>query len=165
MPDLATLRLTWEPRLLSILRMMVGLLYMEHGLAKVLGSRSSPTMRPVQSKSGPPRLVGAGWRIAARAGFVHPHRRLYSRGQYGGRLFHGARAERLPRCSTAASWQSSTASSSFISGLPAAANGASIEYARLHPPYRRAGPERGSAATGTAFNLPARMGQLLGVSL
>jgi hypothetical protein len=26
-PDLATLRLTWEPRMLSILRMMVGLLY------------------------------------------------------------------------------------------------------------------------------------------
>ena len=37
MSDLATLRLTWEPRELSILRMMVGLLYTEHGLAKVLG--------------------------------------------------------------------------------------------------------------------------------
>src|SRR5499425_3708170 len=36
MADLATLRLTWEPRMLSILRIMVGLLYMEHGLAKIL---------------------------------------------------------------------------------------------------------------------------------
>ena len=44
--DLATLRLAWEPRMLSILRIMVGLLYMEHGLAKVVGFHSSRTMRP-----------------------------------------------------------------------------------------------------------------------
>src|ERR1700747_242811 len=43
MPDLATLRLTWEPRMLSVLRMMVGLLYMEHGLAKVLDFPHQPT--------------------------------------------------------------------------------------------------------------------------
>src|SRR5690349_17968583 len=30
--DWATLRLTWEPRMLSILRIMVGLLYLQHGL-------------------------------------------------------------------------------------------------------------------------------------
>ena len=36
MPGFAILRLTWEPRMLSILRIMVGLLYMEHGLAKIL---------------------------------------------------------------------------------------------------------------------------------
>ena len=29
----------WEPRALSILRIVVGLLYMEHGLAKLFGSR------------------------------------------------------------------------------------------------------------------------------
>ena len=46
MPDLATLRLTWEPRMLSILRMMVGLLYMEHGLAKVLGFPLQPNHVP-----------------------------------------------------------------------------------------------------------------------
>ena len=33
MPDFAALRLRWEPRMLSILRVMVGVLYMEHGLA------------------------------------------------------------------------------------------------------------------------------------
>ena len=42
MVDLAALRLTWEPRMLSILRMMVGLLYMEHGLAKVVGFPLQP---------------------------------------------------------------------------------------------------------------------------
>src|SRR5690348_9188270 len=37
MADLAALRLTWKPRMLSSLRIMAGLLYMEHGLAKVVG--------------------------------------------------------------------------------------------------------------------------------
>ena len=46
MPDFVTLRLTWEARMLSILRIMVGVLFMEHGLAKVLGFRFSRTMRP-----------------------------------------------------------------------------------------------------------------------
>ena len=36
MANFATLRLTWEPRMLSILRIMVGLLFLEHGLAKIL---------------------------------------------------------------------------------------------------------------------------------
>jgi|SRR5271166_3664152 len=42
MPDFATLRLTWEPRMLSILRIMVGVLYMEHGLAKILDFPHQP---------------------------------------------------------------------------------------------------------------------------
>ena len=42
MPDLAALRLTWEPRMLSILRIVVGLLYMEHGLAKILDFPHQP---------------------------------------------------------------------------------------------------------------------------
>ena len=32
----SSLRLTWEPRMLSISRIMLGLLFMEHGTAKVL---------------------------------------------------------------------------------------------------------------------------------
>ncbi len=36
MSDLTRLRLVWEPRLLSISRIMIGLLFMEHGTAKVL---------------------------------------------------------------------------------------------------------------------------------
>jgi putative oxidoreductase len=34
--DFARLRLIWEPRLLSISRIMIGLMFMEHGTAKVL---------------------------------------------------------------------------------------------------------------------------------
>jgi putative oxidoreductase len=43
MPDLVTLRRAWEPRMLSILRFIVGLLYMEHGLAKILDFPHQPT--------------------------------------------------------------------------------------------------------------------------
>jgi putative oxidoreductase len=34
--DWSRMRLTWEPRMLSILRIMVGLLFLEHGLAKIV---------------------------------------------------------------------------------------------------------------------------------
>jgi uncharacterized membrane protein YphA (DoxX/SURF4 family) len=46
MPGFATLRRTWEPRMLSILRIMVGLLYMEHGLAKILDFPHQQTHAP-----------------------------------------------------------------------------------------------------------------------
>ena len=46
MPGFATLRLTLEPYMLSILRIVVGLLYMEHGLAKVLGFPLQPNHAP-----------------------------------------------------------------------------------------------------------------------
>src|ERR1700739_3711531 len=36
MPDFAALRLNSQPYMLSILRIMIGMLYMEHGLAKIL---------------------------------------------------------------------------------------------------------------------------------
>jgi len=36
MLDFTRLRLVWEPRMLSISRIMIGLLFMEHGTAKVL---------------------------------------------------------------------------------------------------------------------------------
>ena len=58
MADLATLRLTWEPRMLSILRMMVGLLYMEHGLAKVLGFPLQPNHAPYALFNLNPGLQG-----------------------------------------------------------------------------------------------------------
>ena len=37
MSDLIKLQSEWEPRVLSILRIVVGLLFMEHGLAKLIG--------------------------------------------------------------------------------------------------------------------------------
>src|SRR5207253_9495110 len=36
MADFASMRVIWEPRILSISRIMLGLLFMEHGTAKVL---------------------------------------------------------------------------------------------------------------------------------
>jgi putative oxidoreductase len=57
-PDLATLRLTWEPRMLSILRIVVGLLYMEHGLAKVLGFPLQPNHAPYALFTLNPGLQG-----------------------------------------------------------------------------------------------------------
>ena len=58
MPDSATLRLTWEPRMLSILRMMVGLLYMEHGLAKILDFPHQPNHAPYALFNLNPGLQG-----------------------------------------------------------------------------------------------------------
>lgn len=37
MPNLTRLQADWEPRVLSILRIVVGLLFMEHGLGKLFG--------------------------------------------------------------------------------------------------------------------------------
>lgn len=36
------LRLAWEPRILSVLRIIVGLLYMQHGLFKIFGFPPGP---------------------------------------------------------------------------------------------------------------------------
>src|SRR5437762_10747004 len=58
MPNLATLRLTWEPRMLSILRIMVGLLDMEHGRAKVLDFPHQPTHAPYTLLTLNPGLQG-----------------------------------------------------------------------------------------------------------
>ena len=58
MPDVATLRLTWEPRMLSILRIIVGLLYMEHGLAKILDFPHQPTHAPYALFTLNPGLQG-----------------------------------------------------------------------------------------------------------
>src|SRR6266850_972694 len=58
MPDFVTLRLAWEPRMLSILRIMVGLLFMEHGLAKVLGFPLQPNHAPYALLTLNPGLQG-----------------------------------------------------------------------------------------------------------
>lgn len=42
MSDLARFQSAWEPRVLSILRIVVGLLFMEHGLAKLFGFPPTP---------------------------------------------------------------------------------------------------------------------------
>jgi putative oxidoreductase len=40
--DWASLRLTWEPRILSIFRIMVGLLFLEHGTQKIFNFPARP---------------------------------------------------------------------------------------------------------------------------
>ena len=58
MPSLAALRLNWEPRMLSILRIMLGLLYMEHGLAKILDFPHQPNHAPYALLTLNPGLQG-----------------------------------------------------------------------------------------------------------
>src|SRR6267154_3726607 len=58
MADLVTLRLTWEPRMLSILRIIVGLLYMEHGLAKVVGFPLQPNHKAYELFTLNPGIQG-----------------------------------------------------------------------------------------------------------
>ena len=66
MPDVTNLRLVWEPRLLSIVRIMFGLLFLEHGLAKVAGFPLQPTHVPFNPLTLNPgaqgliELVGGG---------------------------------------------------------------------------------------------------------
>ena len=58
MPDVAALRLAWERRMLSILRIVVGLLYMEHGLAKILDFPHQPNHAPYALFTLNPGLQG-----------------------------------------------------------------------------------------------------------
>jgi len=58
MAVLTNLRRAWEPRVLSILRVMAGLLFMEHGLAKVFDFPPQPTHRPYVLLTLVPGLAG-----------------------------------------------------------------------------------------------------------
>ncbi len=56
--DWATLRLTWEPRMLSILRIVVGLLYLGHGLNKLFDFPATANHVPYQLFTLVPGLAG-----------------------------------------------------------------------------------------------------------
>src|ERR1700751_3686248 len=58
MPGFATLRLTLEPYMLSILRIIVGLLYMEHGTAKIFDFPRQPNHAPYALFTLVPGLQG-----------------------------------------------------------------------------------------------------------
>lgn len=58
MAQLATWRLVWEPRMLSILRIMVGLLYLEHGLSKIFNFPPQANARPYVLMTLVPGLAG-----------------------------------------------------------------------------------------------------------
>jgi putative oxidoreductase len=57
-PNLAASRTVWEPRILSILRIMTGLLYLQHGLSKVFGFPPSANPRPYVLMTLVPGLAG-----------------------------------------------------------------------------------------------------------
>ena len=48
MADWTSLRLTWEPRMLSILRIMTGLLFLQTGLNKLFNFPATPTHVPYE---------------------------------------------------------------------------------------------------------------------
>jgi putative oxidoreductase len=56
--DWATLRLTWEPRTLSILRIMIGLLFPEHGTQKIFNFLPRPQPRAFELFTLNPGLAG-----------------------------------------------------------------------------------------------------------
>ena len=59
MPNLTRLRAAWEPRILSILRIVLGLLYMQHGLFKIFGFPPGQTpAKPYVLMSLVPGLAG-----------------------------------------------------------------------------------------------------------
>ena len=85
----------WQPQLLALLRIVTGLLFLEHGLSKFFGF---PVPFPVSSPL-PPLLVAAGV-IELVAGVlvtrrpVHPAGAFIAVGRDGGRLFHAAISRR-----------------------------------------------------------------------
>jgi hypothetical protein len=159
MPSFAASRLTWEPRVLSILRIMVGLLYMEHGTAKILDFPHLPTHAPYALFTLVPGLQGLleCWLAVycSRSVCSLVPSPLSSLAIWRWPISWPMRREGSFRCSTAASWQSSTASSSSIYGSLAVANGASIDCGlpHPHPPYRRAGPKQSSATSCPSLTL------------
>ena len=58
MPNLAVSRAAWEPRILSILRIMTGLLYVQHGMNKVFGFPPGANPRPYVLMTLVPGLAG-----------------------------------------------------------------------------------------------------------
>ncbi len=58
MPRLTALRVAWEPRILSILRIIVGLLFLQHGLSKIFGFPPSANPRPYVLMTLVPGLAG-----------------------------------------------------------------------------------------------------------
>ena len=58
MANWTDLRLTWEPRILSILRIMTGLLFLQHGLNKFFAFPPAATQRPYELFTLAPGLAG-----------------------------------------------------------------------------------------------------------
>ena len=57
----------WSPRMLSVLRIVIGLLFMEHGLMKLL---HFPAPQPGETDPLPPLLLAAGWIETVGGGLI-----------------------------------------------------------------------------------------------
>jgi putative oxidoreductase len=57
----------WSPRVLSILRIVVGLLFLEHGLMKLF---LFPAPQPGETYPLPPLMLTAGWIEAVAGGLI-----------------------------------------------------------------------------------------------
>lgn len=58
MVALSRLRQAWEPRILSVLRIVVGLVFLEHGTQKIFNFPPSPKPRPYELFTLVPGLAG-----------------------------------------------------------------------------------------------------------
>src|ERR1700749_51148 len=119
MADFATLRLTWEPRMLSILRIIVGLLFMEHGLAKILDFPHQPTHAPYALFTLNPGLQGllelVGGLLLALGLFTHWVAFVLAGDMAIAYFMVHAQRDFFPLLN-GGSWQSFTVLSSSISG-------------------------------------------------
>lgn len=145
--DWAMMRLTWEPRMLSILRIMTGLLFLEHGLAKIFGFPALPNHMPYQLFSLVPGLAGileaAGGALIALGLLTRPVAFILS-GEMAFAYFMRHATKSFPRWSTAGTGPSSIVSFFSTSSSLAPASGASTSYGRRNHPASRPGaaPER-----------------------
>jgi putative oxidoreductase len=132
--------------MLSILRIMVGLLFLEHGLAKLLDFPHPPNHVPYAPLTLNPGLQGllelVGGLLLALGLFTRSVAFVLA-GDMAVAYFMAQSLRGFFPLLNGGSWQSSTASSFSIFASPAVANGASIGYVRPppNPPCRRAGPE------------------------
>jgi hypothetical protein len=96
MPAIDSFLATWSPRVLSILRIIVGLLFLEHGTSKYLSLPVSPStgVAPMSLSgiSGMIELVGG---VLIRARLIHTSGRVHPGRRHGRRILHSARAEGL----------------------------------------------------------------------
>jgi hypothetical protein len=136
MTDFAVLRLAWEQRMLSILRIIVGLLYMEHGLAKIVDFPHQPNHAPYALFTLNPGLQGllelVGGLLLALGLFTRTVAFVLA-GDMASPTSWCTRLGVSSHSSMAGSWQSSTASCSFTCGSQVAENGASIDCAPSDP--------------------------------
>ena len=134
--DWATMRLTWEPRMLSILRIMVGLLYLEHGLGKIFNFPAAPDHRAYVLFTLVPGLAGllelVGGALIALGLFTRAVAFILA-GEMAFAYFMSMLRTAFSRCSTAVTRQSSIVSFSSISSWWARACGALISCGHPEP--------------------------------